>query len=281
MKLKQKTSSDVGFDIISTIIFVLAIIVCIVPFIWMILNSFKTHNEIFLNPLGIPENFDFSVFPQVWQRLSYSAVVPNSIIVTVGSVVLVLITAAPAAFALARLKFRGSTFFSRMFTSSIIISAPIIIIPLFYIVLNLGLYNNIASVILAHSALALPVSIILFTGFFREIPKEIEESAKMDGCSNFRFFFSFVLPLSKPIIATNVIFQSLWAWNDYLYSLTFLKKEAVRTMPLQLQQFFSQYSTDWTQLFAALTMSIIPLLVLYLILQKYFIKGLTSGAVKM
>ena len=281
LKVKQKTGSDVGFDIVSTIIFVVAIIACLYPFIWMILNAFRTSKELFQNPLGFPQTFDFSIYRVAWERANFSNVFLNSIIVTVGSIILVLITAAPAAFALARIKFKSNAFFQRLFTSSIIISTQIILIPLFFIVRDLGLYNNLASVILANSALALPIVIILFTGFFKEIPKEIEESAHMDGCSSYRFFFSFIIPLSKPIIITVIIFESLWSWNEYIYSLTFLKSESVRTIPLQLSVFFGMYSTEWTQLFAALSISIAPLLILYLFLQKYFIKGLTEGAVKL
>ena len=204
----------------------------------------------------------------------------NSILVTLGCVALVLATAIPAGFALARLDFRGRKFFNRLFASSIIISATTIVIPLFYIVRNLGLYNSLVSVILTQSALALPVALILLTASFKEIPQEIEESAIMDGCTNLRFLVGFVVPLSKPILATVVIFESLWSWNEYLYPLTFLKKESVRTVPLQLQMFFSEFRTEWTLLFAALSIAITPLLILYVMLQKNFVKGLTAGAVK-
>ena len=277
---KGRTNSDIGFDVISTIIFVIAIIVSLYPFIWTTLNAFKTIKELFQNPLGLPQEITLSIYVRAWERAKFSSVFLNSLLVTVGCVSLVLATATPAGFALARLDFRGRTFFYRLFASSIIISATIIVIPLFYIVRNLGLYNNLVSVILTQSALALPVALILLTGFFKEIPKEIEESAKMDGCTNLRFLIGFVVPLSKPIITTVVIFESLWSWNEYLYPLTFLKKESVRTVPLQLQMFFSEFRTEWTLLFAALSIAVTPLLILYIILQKNFIKGLTAGAVK-
>ena len=277
---KGRTNSDIGFDVISTIIFVVAIIVSLYPFIWTTLNAFKTIKELFQNPLGLPQEITLSVYVRAWERAKFSSVFLNSLLVTVGCVSLVLTTATPAGFALARLDFRGRTFFYRLFASSIIISATIIVIPLFYIVRNLGIYNNLVSVILTQSALALPVALILLTGFFKEIPKEIEESAKMDGCTNLRFLIGFVVPLSKPIITTVVIFESLWSWNEYLYPLTFLKKESVRTVPLQLQMFFSEFRTEWTLLFAALSIAVTPLLILYIILQKNFIKGLTAGAVK-
>ena len=277
---KPRTNSDIGFDVISTIIFIIAIILSLYPFIWTILNAFKTVKELFQNPLGLPQEITLSIYVKAWERAKFSSVFLNSLLVSLGCVSLVLATATPAGFALARLAFKGRTFFYRLFASSIIISGTIIVIPLFYIVRNLGLYNNLVSVILTQSALALPVALILLTGFFKEIPKEIEESTKMDGCTNLRFLISFALPLSTPIITTVVIFESLWSWNEYLYALTFLKKESVRTVPLQLQMFFSEFRTEWTLLFAALSIAVTPLLILYVMLQKNFIKGLTAGAVK-
>ena len=244
------------------------------------MNAFKTTKELFQNPLGLPQDITLSVYREAWERAKFSTVFINSVLVSVGCVILVLVTATLAGFALARLNFKGRTLFSRLFASSIIISAPIIVIPLFYIVRNLGLYNNLLSVMFTQSALALPIALVLLTGFFKEIPKEIEESVKIDGCSNLRFFVSFVLPLSKPILATIVVFESLWSWNEYLYALTFLKRQSVRTLPLQLQMFFSEFRTEWSYLFAALSIAVVPLLILFVILQKYFIKGLTAGAVK-
>lgn len=277
---KRRTNSDISFDIISTIIFVIAIVLSLYPFIWTILNAFKTIKELFQDPLGLPQDITFSIYVRAWERAKFSSVFLNSILVTLGCVALVLATAIPAGFALARLDFRGRKFFNRLFASSIIVSATTIVIPLFYIVRNLGLYNSLVSVILTQSALALPVALILLTASFKEIPQEIEESAIMDGCTNLRFLVGFVVPLSKPILATVVIFESLWSWNEYLYPLTFLKKESVRTVPLQLQMFFSEFRTEWTLLFAALSIAITPLLILYVMLQKNFVKGLTAGAVK-
>ena len=277
---KRRANSDVSFDIISTIIFVIAIVLSLYPFIWTILNAFKTIKELFQNPLGLPQDITLSIYVRAWERAKFSSVFLNSLLVTLGCVSLVLATAIPAGFALARLDFNGKKFFTRLFASSIIVSATTIVIPLFYIVRNLGLYNSLLSVILTQSALALPVALILLTASFKEIPQEIEESAKMDGCTNLRFLIGFVVPLSKPILATVVIFESLWSWNEYLYPLTFLKKESVRTVPLQLQMFFSEFRTEWTLLFAALSIAITPLLILYVMLQKNFVKGLTAGAVK-
>jgi len=247
----------------------------------MLLNAFRTNEELFQKPLSLPQVYDLSIYQKAWEQASFSTAFLNSLLVTTCSVVLIMAASILAAFALARIKFRGNTFFLRLFTSSIVISGQVILIPLFFIIKNLGLYNNLASVILTGSAIGLPISITILYGFFKEIPLEIEEATQIDGCSKIRFLFSFVLPLSKPVLASVIIFQSLWNWNEYLYALTFLKDEPIRTIPIQLSVFFMRYTTEWNKLFAALSISIVPLLILYLFLQKYFIKGLAAGAVKL
>jgi raffinose/stachyose/melibiose transport system permease protein len=142
------------------------------------------------------------------------------------------------------------------------------------------IYNTLWSTIIADAAMDLPICIILFTGFFKEIPYEIEESTIIEGCSKWNFFIRFIIPLSKPIVATSLIFVSLWTWNEYLFALTFLKDNSKRTIPLQLSNFFGRFATEYGLLFAALTISIVPLILLYVFMQKSFIKGLTAGAVK-
>ena len=145
---------------------------------------------------------------------------------------------------------------------------------------SLGLLNNLLSVVFVFGTLVIPFASYLLISFFKEIPIDIEESTKMDGCSSLRFFISFMLPLSKPVLSSLVILTSLWSWNEYLFSLTFLQTSTARTIPPQLSWFFGRYYTDWGGLFAALTIAVVPLVILYLFLQRYFIRGLTAGAVK-
>jgi raffinose/stachyose/melibiose transport system permease protein len=280
MRSEKKSVNDLIFDYISIVIFVIAIILSFYPLIWMILNAFKTNSQLFQQPFSLPTHYNFSVYAAAWVQANFTSAFKNSIVVTVLTVFLNVASSSLAAFALARIKFYGNTFFYRLFASSMIVSGQIVIIPLFFIIKSFGLYDNLLSVILAGSAMGFPISIILLGSFFKGIPLEIEESTQIDGCPRVIFFLRFVIPLSKPILATIVILQSLWTWNDYLYPLTFLKDESVRTIPLQLYNFSTQFSTEWQKLFAALTIAVMPLIILYLILQKYFIKGLTAGAVK-
>lgn len=247
----------------------------------MIGNSFKTTEEIFLRPISLPGTVDLSVFTTAWHQARFSRALLNSVVSTVATVLTVLLFSALAAFPLARMKFKGSTAILRFFVVSIIVSAPVIVIPLFYILINQKLYNTLGSVIVTNATMGIPLAVYLFWGFFKDIPLEIEESTQIDGCARWTFFWSFLVPLSKPVIATIAIFQSLWTWNEYIFSLTFLKSETVRTIPLQLSVFFSKFSAEWSSLFAILSIAIVPMIVLFVVMQRSFIGGLTAGAVKL
>lgn len=274
-------NSDIIFDIVGIVILVISTIVSIYPLIWMMLGSFKENQEIFLNTLALPREWNFGIFSEVWNRANYGTASKNSILNLVGTNAIVLVTASMAAFSLARIKFIGRTVVNAALSSSIVISGQLILIPLFFVVKNLNIYNTLWATIIADAAMDLPICTILFMTFFKEIPYEIEESSMLDGCTKSGFFIRFIVPLSKPIISTIVIFVSLWTWNEYLFALTFLKDDAVRTIPLQLQNFRGRFAVEYNAIFAALSMAIIPLIILYILMQKSFVKGLTAGAVKM
>jgi raffinose/stachyose/melibiose transport system permease protein len=273
-------SGDLIFDTVGHIILIAALILSLAPLLWMVLGSFRTTAEMFSKPMALPEKFDFSVFKTAWRRASYNTAAVNSILNTIGTNIIVLVVSSSAAFALARIPFPGSKFITGILSSSIVISGQLVLIPLFFVLQTLRIYNTLWSTIIADAAMDLPICIILFTGFFREIPFEIEESTVIDGCPRWKFFVRFIIPLSKPIVATSLIFVSLWTWNEYLFALTFLKDNGSRTIPLQLSNFFGRFATEYGLLFAALSISIVPLVILYVSMQKSFIKGLTAGAIK-
>ena len=271
---------DRVFNTASNTILVVALITCLFPLLWMILNSFKTSEEIFLRSLHLPSKVSFGVFPRAWDIAKFSLAVPNSVYLTVVSVIYIIALSSLAAYPIARMKFLGRRFLNWLLIASIMISPQILLIPSFFQMRRLGLINNFLSVVFVFGTLVIPFAAYLLITFFKEIPLDIEESTKMDGCSSFRFFVSFMLPLSKPVLSSLVILTSLWSWNEYLFSLTFLQTSAAKTIPPQLSWFFGRYYTDWGGLFAALTIAVVPLVILYLFLQRYFIRGLTAGAVK-
>jgi raffinose/stachyose/melibiose transport system permease protein len=278
---KRKLNAfDFTFDMTGNVILIIALVVSFSPIIWMMLNSFRTTNEMFSKPMAMPVKYDFSVFVTAWKRASYNTALVNSLLNTIGTNIIVLVVSASAAFALARIDFPGAKLIVGVLSSSIVISGQLVLIPLFFVLRMIGIYNTLWATIIADAAMDMPICIILFTGFFRNIPYEIEESTVIEGCTKWDFFIRFVIPLSKPIVATSLIFVSLWTWNEYLFALTFLKDNSVRTIPLQLQNFFGRFATEYSLLFAALSISIIPLIILYVFMQKSFIKGLTAGAIK-
>jgi raffinose/stachyose/melibiose transport system permease protein len=277
---ERKLGSDTAFNVVGIAVLVAFMVSSLYPFLWAILNSFRTNDEMILHPLRFPLKLDFGVFVEAWHRTDFNHAFLNSVVNSASAVGLVLLTGSLAAYPLARMRFFGNGFIVKFLMVSIIISGQLILIPLFYVMKGLGVYNSLLSTILANTAMALPICIYLFYGFFREIPREIEESTMIDGCNRWTFYFRFIIPLSKPILSTVAIFVALWSWNEYLFALTFLKEQTIRTIPLQLQIFFGRWSTEYGLLFAALSISIVPILAIYIAMQKAFIKGLTAGAVK-
>lgn len=265
------------------ILFVLLIILLVVsffPLFWMFFGSFKTVNEIYQKPLAMPKTYHFAIFAEAWKKASFGTALYNSAFIAVITVVAILIISSLAAYAFAMMDFKFKNVLYLIVLAGQMISAQIILIPLFTLFKSMNLLNNKWAGILAYTAVGIPLSVLLLRNSFQEVPKDIYESAKIDGCNSFRFYLQFMMPLSKPGISTVIIYQALFAWNEYIFALTFLNDNKVKTIPLSTTVFVGRYSADWPKIFAILTLAVVPIMILYLILQKYFIRGLTAGAVK-
>jgi raffinose/stachyose/melibiose transport system permease protein len=273
-------SSNKAFDAITRVTLGIILVLSAFPFYWMICNSAKEDTEIFANPIGLPASFRFRNYLDAWVAADLGTAFVNSIIVTGATVLTILVVGSLAAYPLSRMRFFGRRFFLLFFTAGLVVAQEVVLIPLFSLFQSLGLLNSLWSVILANSTYGLPLAILLFSQFFRAIPLELEESARIDGCRSFTFLWSILLPLSKPVIGSVTIFVSLFTWNEYLFALTFLREPASKTLPVKMQVFFADYSTDWSKLFAALVMATVPVILLYLAMQRSFVRGLTAGAVK-
>lgn len=256
------------------------LIVSFYPILWMFLGSFKTVNEIYQNAVGLPTHFDLTIYREAIVEADFFTALGNSVFVTVVSVTAILLLASLAAFSFSTLRFKGKEALYMLMLAGQVVSAQIILIPLFSQFKTMGLLNTRWSVICAYVAMGIPLSMLLLRTSFQAIPYEIYESARMDGASNFRYYWQFALSLSKPGISSVLIYQTLFAWNEYLLALTFLNATTMRTLPLSITVFVGRYSMRWDKLFAILTLSVVPILIIYLFLQKYFIKGLMAGAVK-
>ena len=250
--------------------------------ILMIFNySFKTKKELYLgSPLSLPSSLNMDNYKLAFDKLNLGVTFFNSACYTVLSVLLLAILCGAAAWAIARNRgkfFRFSYFY---FIVGILIPAQALFLPIYIVGFNLGMVNNRLGIILMFVATNFSFGVFLMTSFIGTVPVELEEAARIDGYSIYRIFFVIVIPLLRPVIATLVILQAFQIWNDYLMTSLFVSANNLKTITVTMRTLFSQYSSDYTTAFAGIVISALPIVILFVCLQKYFIKGLTVGAVK-
>ena len=251
--------------------------ISIVPLLTMVGNSFRTHFEIASDPWPIPTNPTFDNYINAWVRADFATYALNSVMITVTAVLLSAIVSIPAAYALARWRFRGRGGLEGLFMSGLLIPFMLAILPMFYLMDFLGLIDNPLSLILIYAANGIPFTIFILTAFFRQLPGELEEAALLDGANHITVFWRVMLPLVRPAIATVLIFRFVPIWNDFLMPLVMLRSRDNYTLGVGLTTFFGEYQTDWASLFAGLVIATIPLLVLFIIATRQIIDGLTAG----
>jgi raffinose/stachyose/melibiose transport system permease protein len=265
-----------------TYVILLAVLFCVIyPFLVLLYDSLKSEGSFLANPLSLPLVPHFDNYAYAWNAAHIPKYTVNSAIVAGATVVLTLVLAATAAFGLSQFRFKGSRVVYLSFILLLTIPVQIYIIPLYIIVVRLKLANNLLGLILPYTAGSLPLAVFLCRTYFDALPAELVDAARIDGCNHLRAFLHIVLPLARPIIATVAIFTFVGAWNEFFLALVFIHDPNLATLPLGLQAFFiNQYQTQFPQLFATLIVSIAPILVVYLVLQRQFMAGLTAGAVR-
>jgi len=255
-------------------------IVFLYPLVLMILAAFKSTPELFRNPFGLPERWSLDTFREVWTRASFGVYLRNSVLVTGGSVLLLLLCATPAAYALTRYSFRLRTPIFLFFLAGIMIPMRLGVLPLYLLMRDLGLLDTLWSLILTYAASGMPMSVLLLSVFFRGLPRDLEDAARIDGASELTTFARIMVPLARPGIATVTIVNVVPWWNDFFFPLLFITDNAWKTVPLGMQMFFGQHLTNWSLVFSGMVLASLPLLILYLLMSRQFIAGLTAGAVK-
>lgn len=267
---------------ISVAIFVMSLYVLLIlyPLINMVLSSFKDNRAILTTPFSLPEEFSFSSYKTVWIDKGFSRYFANSLLVTTTCMAFVLLFGSMASYGISRYTYRLNTLVYMLFLSGIMLPLKAAIIPLFLLIKTLGLINKPLSVILIFMAMGLPSTVFILAGFMKGIPLELEYAAKIDGCNDFAIYRRVVMPMVAPAIALVTIYNAVPIWNDFFFPLVFLQSDKVKTLPVGLSTFFGQHSTNWSLLFTGLSIAILPMLILYLFMSKYFIKGMTAGAVK-
>lgn len=275
-----KTTSMRAARILTYSVMAICLLVTLYPLIWMALGSLKTESEFFSNIWGLPADVVWSNYADAWGEALLGPKFVNSILVTVATMALVLPATSMAAYALARLKFPGRRGVYAFLLLGIMVPFGVIAIPIFSVVVELNLLNTLPGLILVYAAQGIPLGTFLMYSFFMSIPDELEDAALIDGCRPFGAFVRVILPLTKPGIMTQVIFTGTTVWNEYFMASILIHRESLETLPLGLVVFTSKYGIDYPQLFAALTIVTLPLVVLFLSAQRQFIAGLAAGAVK-
>lgn len=245
------------------------------PLTWMVVSALKTQREIFTRPLGLPKNPNWGKFIQAWEAGVRDYFI-NSVIVSLVSVAAIVVISAMAAYALTRMQFPFRRALYLIIILCFAIPMHAVLVPVYVLLSETHLLNTHLGLILPYAAFGLPFSIILMYSFFYEFPAELEEAAKLDGCGPWRRLWYVVLPLSRPILVSVAIFNLVSVWNEFLLATIVMTSPEVQTLPLGLVRFRDQYSTDWPGTLAAITIGSLPLLLLFIVFQKYFIKSMAG-----
>ena len=264
----------------SHIVLVVWSFIVLFPIYIMIINSFKTKFSIYDNPFGLPEKWNLKNYQYVFTNSDFMGYFMNSILVVVISLALTLALGAFAVYALANWKRKASNLVFFFIVAGMMLPIRIASIRLIQIVKALGLLNTIWGLIPIYVAMGFPVSVFIMTAFIRSVPGELTESAFIDGAGRLKIFFVIIMPLLKPAMATVAIYNLVPFWNDLWFPLLFITDEKSKTLLLGVTRLFGQYQTDWSRVLAVLTLSALPVIILYLLMSSQFIKGLTAGAIK-
>ncbi|NGP45164.1 carbohydrate ABC transporter permease [Bacillaceae bacterium SIJ1] len=256
-------------------------LIWVYPFIWMVSSSLKTNASFLTSGVNpVPEKLHWENYERAWNVANFSGYFLNSVVITLGTVIIVVTLSCLTGYALGRVNFPGRRAVIAITGAMMFIPTGYTIIPLYELMKFLGLSNTIFGVILAESSGAHVLFILLFAAFFSRVPNEIEEAAIIDGCGFLKIFFKVILPSAKPVVATAVIMQFIWTWSSFLIPLVLtLNNPELRTLAVGMLSFVGKYQTDWTGMAAGASISLLPVIFIFILMQRYFIEGI-SGSVK-
>lgn len=262
-----------------SIVGLLAALIWLYPFYLVLVNSFKTRGEIFTDPLSISENPTIANYIEAFRDLDFIASFVNSLFITTVSVIVLVLSTSMAAYALSRNTSKLSGIIYFIFAVAMLIPFQSIMIPLISIFGKVNMLNR-AGLIFMYLGLSSSMAVFLYFGALRSISKSLDEAATIDGCNRFQIFWHIIFPMLKPTTVTVIVLNSIWFWNDYLLPSLVINRSGMYTIPLKMFYFFGEYSKQWHLALAGLLIAILPVVVMYMFLQKYIIKGVSDGAVK-
>lgn len=262
------------------VLVILSVIYSFFPIYWMIISSFRDDKSLYGDFNLWPGPFELTNYRVLIELTDYPSWFANSIIVALGTVAITLTLSVLIAYSVSRLKFRGKTAIIGTMLYAYMFPPLLLAIPLFSLFVKLGIDDTLFSLMISHCTIALPLGVWLLWGFFKQIPMDVEEAAMVDGCSRLGAFVRVILPLTLPGILTVAIFAFLLSWTDYTFALVMIGTDALKTLPAGLDTMVGSYELRWGELMAGATLIAIPLLVMFMFLSRYFIQGLSAGALK-
>lgn len=283
-RVRRPGNSPGPFVVLSHLALVVWAILIIGPILWTFLASFKTNTEIFGDPITLPASFGWDAWGRAWDKAHIGQYMLNTVFVVVCATAGTMLLGSMAAYVLARYTFPGNRAIYFLFVSGMTFPVFLALVPLFFVVKNLGLIDTHLGVILVYIAYSLPFTVFFLSAFFKTLPTSVAEAAMMDGCSHTRTFFQIMMPMAKPGLISITIFNILGQWNQYLLPIVLLSGNVedkwLITQGVAAISTSAGYEADWPGLFAALSMAIVPVMIVYIIFQRQIQSGLTSGAVK-
>lgn len=280
MRFRGKSPQGKTIIVVFEILLLVYSILVLFPLANMVFSSFKTTREIFSAPFALPVEWSLQPYFDVFIERGFGRYLLNSVIVTAVSLLLVVALGSMAAYGVSRYVYRLRTALSLVFLGGIMLPLKAAVIPLFLMMRGLHLMDSHAALVIIFTAMGLPSTVFILSGFMKTIPFELEDAARIDGTNDFGIYRRIVMPLSAPSIALVTIYNAVPIWNDFFFPLVFIQSAQKRTLPLGLSSFVGQFETNWGLLFVGLTISVLPILLLYLTMTRYFIRGMTVGAVK-
>lgn len=260
---------------------ILLSLIWLLPLVSVLLTALRSQGDLFANGIfGWPKTFKWENFVKAWDAGDFSVYFKNSLFVILVKVPLGILISALAAYPLAKMSFKLSQPMFLFFLIGLAVPIQVALQPLVIMMRDLGLSNTLFALMPPYIAFGIPLQVLVLRGFFRQIPSELVEAARVDGASELSIFFRVMVPLSVPALAALAIIDTLATWNEFLLALVLISEKSSRTVPIGLMQFQGEHSSDYTVLMAGVALSIIPVLVIFLLLQRYFVTGLTAGAVK-
>jgi raffinose/stachyose/melibiose transport system permease protein len=277
---QKLTATDIIAKTAKWAVLVFFLISTFIPLVWLLVGSLKTNLELQTEPFSFPDVPQFSNYVEAVEISGLHRLFVNSVLVSGLSTVINLLIVSMAAYVFSRFVFKGQNALLNVMLAGVLVPIVALMVPYFRIITTIGVYDTLWALIITYAGINVPISLFLVHGFMKTVPRELEEASIIDGCGFFQRYAQIVLPLSKLGLVTAGTFAFLFSWNEFVYALLLTASEESRTLQLGIRFFTSQFRTDYTSMYAAIVIAIIPMIVVYILLHERIIKGLTSGALK-